>query len=218
MSSPSPFTTSARSSRNQMMGLENAQKPVVQRKRWTDEEEIQLLTLLRKKKPIDEIAALHGRTQTAINLKRQSLAAEYHFNEGRSNQDIQKIMRMTASEVDRAIAKHSVTMSPPTAETAEQAPQDLTVPLPPIAEAAVQLPQDLTVPLPPLPPSPPDQQNYIAVNEQLQQSEPTMKEMMELLLKMQKTVKTLVPDEQPTMRDLMKVVNDIQKRLDTLIT
>lgn len=174
-----------------MMGLENAQKPVVQRKRWTDEEEIQLLTLLRKKKPIDEIAALHGRTQTAINLKRQSLAAEYHFNEGRKNQDIQKLTGLTEAEVEKAISKHSVTMQPPIVETTA---------------------------LPPLPPSPPDQQNYVAVNEQLQQSEPTMKEMMDLLLKMQKTVKTLVPDEQPTMRDLMKVVNDIQKRLDTLIT
>ena len=201
----SPFTTpisSARSSRNQILGLDNAQKPVVQRKRWTDEEEIQLLTLLKKKKSIEEIAAVHGRTVTAINLKRQSLAAEYHFNEGRTSQDIQKLTGLTAAEVDKAIAKHSVTMQPPATAQA-----DLTV-----------QPLDRTVLLPPLPPSPPDQQNYVAVKESEQSQEPTMKEMMALLLNMQKTVKILVPDEpEPTMRDLMKVVNDIQKRLDTLI-
>lgn len=182
-----------------MLGLDNAQKPQIVRKRWTNEEEVQLLTLLKKKKPVEEIAAMHGRTVTAINLKRQSLAAEYHFNEGRSNQDIQKLTGLTAVEVEKAIAKHSVTMQPPAPETV----------------------LDRMVPLPQLPPSPPDQQNYVAIAQESQeqsQSEPTVKEMMALLLNMQKTVKTLVPDEpEPTMRDLMKVVNDIQKRLDTLI-
>lgn len=192
-----------------MLGLDNAQKPQIVRKRWTNEEEVQLLTLLKKKKPVEEIAAMHGRTVTAINLKRQSLAAEYHFNEGRSNQDIQKLTGLTAVEVEKAIAKHSVTMQP--------APAPATAP-----ETTVL---DRMVPLPQLPPSPPDQQNYVAIAQESQeqsqsqeQSEPTMKEMMALLLNMQKTVKTLVPDEpEPTMRDLMKVVNDIQKRLDTLI-
>lgn len=197
--STSPFTTSARSSRSHMLGLDNAQKPQIVRKRWTNEEEVQLLTLLKKKKPVEEIAAMHGRTVTAINLKRQSLAAEYHFNESRSNQDIQKLTGLTAVEVEKAIAKHSVTMQ---------------VPAPAPAPATIL---DRMVPLPP---SPPDQQNYVAIAQESQsgQSEPTMKEMMALLLNMQKTVKTLVPDEpEPTMRDLMKVVNDIQKRLDTLI-
>ena len=186
-----------------MLGLDNAQKPQVVRKRWTNEEEIQLLTLLRKKRPVDEIAALHGRTVTAINLKRQSLAAEYHFNEGRTNQDIQKLVGLTAVEVEKAIVKHAVA-------------------IPPVAQEKQKQPLPL---LPPLPPSPPDQQNYVAVAQEKQeqeqeqeQQEPTMKEMMALLLNMQKTVKTLVPDEpEPTMRDLMKVANDIQKRLDTLI-
>jgi hypothetical protein len=192
-----------------MLGLENAQKPVVQRKRWTDEEEIQLLTLLRKKKTIEEIAALHGRTATAINLKRQSLAAEYHFNEGRSNQDIQKLMGMTPTEVDKAIAKHSAAAAAAAAVTSSVQEQQQ-------QQQQQQQPLDLTVPLPP---SPPDQQNYVAVaqeQQQEQEQEPTMKEMMALLLNMQKTVKILVPDE-PSMRDLMKVVTDIQKRLDTLI-
>ena len=184
----SPFTTplsSARSSRNEILGLDNAKKPQIVRKRWTDEEEIQLLTLIKKKKPIVEIAALHNRTVTAINLKRQSLAAEYYFNEERSNQEIQKLTGLTQAEVEKAIAKSQLITPPPIPAAAATA-------------TAVQGPS--------------------VTSQDEKPQEPTMKEMMALLLTIQKTVKILVPDEpEPTMRDLMKVVADIQKRLDTII-
>jgi hypothetical protein len=48
--------------------------------------------------------------------------------------------------------------------------------------------------------------------------QPTMKDVMNVLLTLQDRVKRLVPDEpEPTLHDVMRVVNDIQNRMDKLI-
>jgi hypothetical protein len=198
----SPFNTplSTPSIRTQIYGLDNAKPtPQVVRKRWLSDEVVQLLTLIKKRKPLEEIAALHGRTTTAINLKRQSLAADYHFFENRDTAVIQKLTGLTKVEVEKAIAKRAAKMASEQSQEQEQEQ----------SQEQQQSQQQSQQPDPVV-------TTVYTLPTQKQEPEPTMKEIMTVLLGLQEKMKQLEGPE-PTMRDLMKVAKDIQARMDMLI-
>ena len=60
-------------------------------KRWTDEEIIQLLTSVRKKKTHEELAVIHGRSKGAIFSKLKSLAIDYYEGEGKTVEELSLI-------------------------------------------------------------------------------------------------------------------------------
>ena len=209
----------AQSIRSKIYGLDKA-KSATSRPRWTTEEDSQLLTLINKKKSLDEIAALHNREVPGIKLRLQKLAADYYFYQSRTLDELQKLTTLTHSEIERAIAKRK------TAEpTITQSPRPVT---PTVSKKVVKKAvskattnpvvclEELIVAESPKPVS--KKPEVEPKSEVKPEAEPTMKEMMAVLLQLQEKVKGIIPDEpEPTMRDLMKVVKDIQKRMDTLI-
>jgi hypothetical protein len=70
---------------------------------WGDEEVLQLLTLVQKKKTVDEISNLHERTVGSINSKLKSLAMEYYFNDNRPIEEIQKFTGLTKEVIEYAV-------------------------------------------------------------------------------------------------------------------
>lgn len=74
-------------------------------KRWTDEEVIQLLTLVRKKESHDSIAKIHERTVGGIISQLKKLATEYYENDGMSIDTIQKMVGLPRSVIEEAIQK-----------------------------------------------------------------------------------------------------------------
>ena len=199
------MSTASQSIRNKIYGLENA-KAAVSRARWTTEEDSQLLTLIKKKKPMDEIAALHNREVPGIKLRLKKLASDYYFYESRPINEIQKLTTLTQAEVERAIANRKITDP-----TITQTPRPVT-PVGPKKKAVSKATTN------PIVESRLEDLIVAETPKQAQDQEPTMKEMMTILLALQEKVKGIAPDEpEPTMRDLMKVVKDIQKRMDTII-
>jgi len=187
--------------RSSIYGLNNAIASAscgAKGKRWHDPEIKQLLTLVRKKKSINEIALTHQRTKNAILLKLRSLAVDY-FHEGRTTEEIQKFTGLSKEDISAAIQKRLA------ADDAKKVPADAKKV---IADSDSGLTTETEVVG-----SEPDK-----VAEPYKAPEPTMRDMMAVLLDLQKGMKVLVPDEpEPTMRDLMKVVADIQKRMAVLL-
>lgn len=93
------------SKRTALYGLNNAHIHVNERRgqRWHDDEVLKLLTLVRSKTSIREIAHEHQRSISAINLKLRSLAADYYYYEHRSIQEIQKFTGLKPDEIKNAI-------------------------------------------------------------------------------------------------------------------
>jgi hypothetical protein len=65
---------------------------------WTDEEEMQLLKEIRKKKTIEEIATIHARTKGGIQSRLRELAYRYFCNE-RPIEDICILTGLEKNEV-----------------------------------------------------------------------------------------------------------------------
>ena len=57
---------------------------------WKGEEVVKLLTAVRNKKTISEIATEHERTEGSITAKLKGLAGDYYFNDKRPIEEIQK--------------------------------------------------------------------------------------------------------------------------------
>ena len=73
--------------------------------RWNEDETRQLLTNIRKKKTIAEIAAIHERTTTSISNRLIEVAADYHFFDARSTEDIMRYTGLTHKQVVNAIER-----------------------------------------------------------------------------------------------------------------
>jgi len=194
--------------RSSIYGLNNAIASAscgAKGKRWHDPEIKQLLTLVRKKKSINEIALTHQRTKNAILLKLRSLAVDY-FHEGRTTEEIQKFTGLSKEDISAAIQKRLAAdeakkMADDAKKVIADSDSGLTTEPDKVAESK---------------PEPVKMSEPVKMVES--GSEPTMREMMAVLLDLQKGMKVLVPDEpEPTMRDLMKVVADIQKRMTVLL-
>jgi hypothetical protein len=74
-------------------------------KGWNKEEDIKLLKSIQKKKSIEEIAKEHDRTIGGINSHIEKMATDYHFNDKRSIEEIEKFTGLTKEEIEFAIKK-----------------------------------------------------------------------------------------------------------------
>lgn len=75
-------------------------------KAWTDDEVKKLLAAIAKKKPFDEIAKEHERTNGGIVGKLRQLAFEYH-QEGRSMDDIRRFTGLDEETINDAIKRRT---------------------------------------------------------------------------------------------------------------
>jgi hypothetical protein len=80
-----------------MYGLDKSKYPGRMGKAWYDEEVIQLLTSIRNKKSMNEIATEHERTLGGIRAKLRGLAADYYLND---KKPISEIIQLTGLERD----------------------------------------------------------------------------------------------------------------------
>jgi len=80
-------------------------KPPRSGKAWDDEEVLRLLTSIRMKKSMEDIALEHKRTVGGIDSKRRKLAYEY-FLEGRTMEEIQRFTGLNKEQLDETIKKY----------------------------------------------------------------------------------------------------------------
>lgn len=90
------------------MATENPEKyPSRMGQPWDNAEVVKLLTSIQKKKSLQEIATEHGRTEGGITAELRKLAADYHYNDKRSMEEIQKYTGLTKLVIENAIAKRA---------------------------------------------------------------------------------------------------------------
>jgi ABC-type taurine transport system substrate-binding protein len=75
---------------------------------WDDDEVIKLLTSIKNKKTIPEIAKEHQRTIGAINSARRKLATNYWLNDKKSIEEISIITGLTKKEIENTIKTKTV--------------------------------------------------------------------------------------------------------------
>lgn len=73
---------------------------------WTDDEIVQLLKLVHAKKSVDEIAAIHLRTEEMIISKLKAIAVDYHVYDKRSLSQIEKFTGLSKDTILAAIAEN----------------------------------------------------------------------------------------------------------------
>ena len=88
-----------------MYGLDAAKYPARMGKTWKHDETVQILASIQKKKSIEEIAKEHERTVGSINSYIRKLARDYHFNDKRSVEEIQKFTGLTKEQIEETIKK-----------------------------------------------------------------------------------------------------------------
>ena len=76
-------------------------------KPWAEEEVIQLLGSIKKKKPMADIATEHERTVGGISAQLKRMAVEYYMNDGRTIEEIGKFTGLTTQQINDAIKKYS---------------------------------------------------------------------------------------------------------------
>lgn len=90
-----------------MVEKDPAKYPARMGKKWDDDEVLKLLTSIKKKKTISEIATEHQRTTGAINSERRKLAADYWFNDKRPIEEIIKFTGLTKEEIEYTIKRRT---------------------------------------------------------------------------------------------------------------
>jgi hypothetical protein len=90
-----------------MYGLDPSKYPARLGKPWKEDEILKLLNSIKQKKPIEAIAAEHERTVGGINSYRKKLAVDYHFNDQRPMEQIERFTGLTREEIEEAIQRHA---------------------------------------------------------------------------------------------------------------
>ena len=88
-----------------MYGLDSSKYPSRMGQPWKDDEIDKLLASIQKKKSIEEIAKEHSRTEGGIRSYINKLATDYHFNDKRPIEEIQKITGLTKEKIEDAIKR-----------------------------------------------------------------------------------------------------------------
>ena len=91
-----------------MYGLDASTYPARMGQGWDDDEVLKLLTSIQKKKPIETIAMEHERTVGGIRSRIRKVAADYHFNDHRSLEEIQKYSGLTKEEIEDVIRRREI--------------------------------------------------------------------------------------------------------------
>jgi hypothetical protein len=89
-------------------GLDPSKYPKRRGQPWKEDEVVKLLTSIQKKKSIEEIAKEHERTEGSINSYLRKLAADYHFNDNRHIEEIQKFTGLAKEDIEDAIKRREV--------------------------------------------------------------------------------------------------------------
>jgi len=89
----------------QLMEKEPLKYPLRMGNKWDDEEVLKLLTSIKKKKTISDIAKEHERTIGGIESERRKLAADYWFNDNRPIQEISKFTGLTHEQIEETIQR-----------------------------------------------------------------------------------------------------------------
>ena len=88
-----------------MYGLDMSKYPSRLGAAWKDEELIQLLTSIKNKESIQDIAKKHSRTEGGIRSRLRVLAAEYYTNDDKSIDEIKAITGLDKESIIDAIQK-----------------------------------------------------------------------------------------------------------------
>lgn len=88
-----------------MYGLDASKYPARMGKAWRDDEVMKMLVAVKKGKPVAEIATAHERTEGGIVSKLRALAADYHYNDGKSIEEIVKITGLSSDSIEDAIQR-----------------------------------------------------------------------------------------------------------------
>ena len=99
-----PMTTQKKT----MYGLDASNYPTRMGQSWEDDEVQKLLNSIQKKKTIEAIALEHERTVGGIRGQLRRLATDYHFNDGRSIEEIEKYTGLTKEEIEDAIRRKEI--------------------------------------------------------------------------------------------------------------
>jgi hypothetical protein len=102
-----------------MHGLDPSKYPSRMGQPWNEEEIVKLLTSIQKKKSIEEMAKEHGRTEGGINAYIRKLAVDYHLNDKRPMEEIQRFTGLTKEQIEEAIKKHEFKAAKKSSETAK---------------------------------------------------------------------------------------------------
>lgn len=86
-------------------GLDKSKYPSRMGQAWADDEVVQLLKLIHVKKPLQEIAVIHQRTEGGIIAKLEGLAVDYHIYDKRSIGQIEKFTGLSKDTILKAITR-----------------------------------------------------------------------------------------------------------------
>ena len=89
-------------------GLDPSKYPTRMGEVWKEDEVIKLLASIKKKKSIIDIAKEHNRTIGGIRSYIRKLAADYHFNDKRPIEEIQRFTGLTKEQIEDAIKKREI--------------------------------------------------------------------------------------------------------------
>jgi hypothetical protein len=89
-------------------GRDSSNLPSRVGKIWDEEEIKKLLSSIQKKKSVEEIAKEHERTVGGIESCIRKLATDYHFNDNRSIEEIQKFTGLSKDEIELAIKRRDI--------------------------------------------------------------------------------------------------------------
>ena len=87
--------------------MSSTEHPANRGKPWLDDEILQLLQNVRKKKTVEEIAEQHQRTVGGITSRLRELAAGYHA-EGRPMEDIMRFTGLTEEVINESVARRKI--------------------------------------------------------------------------------------------------------------
>jgi hypothetical protein len=90
-----------------MYGMDASKHPSRMGQPWKTDEIEKLLISIKQQKSIADIASEHQRTIGGINSRRRELAANYHFKEKRSMEEIQALTGLTGKELEDVIQRRT---------------------------------------------------------------------------------------------------------------
>lgn len=88
-------------------GLDKSNYPSNMGKPWLDDEVLQLLQNVRKKKSLPDIAREHGRTEGGIRGRLKQLAFDY-YKEGRTIEVIEKFTSLSKEDIESTIESRKI--------------------------------------------------------------------------------------------------------------
>jgi len=128
-----------------LYGLDASKYPSRMGQAWNDDELGKLLRSIQKKKTVEEIAQLHGRTVGGIHSRINKLALDYHYNDKRPMEEIQQYTGLTKEQILSAIEKHEIKQPIKKTPTESKANSILEY-IAPAREAAIEESRSITEP------------------------------------------------------------------------